>query len=160
MSGSTRVGTFQRQHKFWFEISCAKRNGSLQKLNSKIAYIPVPQTRPKPTCIWLLFLWAGNKRAVLGGHHLCQMKRDISVPPSEMTRQVKVDHLQSWSWIIQSDQTEMVRSICCANRNFRNFGLNGKCPLFSFLSTLSYFDSCHSKIKQLERERRVSKANY
>ena len=62
------------------------------------------------------------------GHQLCQMKTDILVQPSEMTRQVKVDHLQSWSWIIQSDQTEMVRSICCANRNFQNFGLNGKCP--------------------------------
>ena len=45
-----------------------------------------------------------------------------------------VDHLQSWSRIFQSDQTEMVRSIWWTNRNFRTFGLNGKRP--SFLSTI------------------------
>ena len=37
-------------------------------------------------------------------------------------------HLQSWSRIFGSDQSEMVRSICRINRNFRNFGLNGKRP--------------------------------
>ena len=36
---------------------------------------------------------------------------DISVRPTEMTRPVTVDHLQSWSRIFRSDQTEMVRSI-------------------------------------------------
>ena len=56
----------------------------------------------------------------------CQMERDILVRPTEMTRSVKVDHLQSWSPIFRSDQTKMVRSIWCTNRNFRNFGLNGK----------------------------------
>ena len=56
------------------------------------------------------------------------MERDISVRPTEMTRPVKVDHLQSWSRIFRSDQTEMVRSIWCSNRNYRNFGLNGKRP--------------------------------
>ena len=56
------------------------------------------------------------------------MERKISVPPTEMTRLVKVDHLQSWSRIFRSDQTEMVRSISCTKRNFRNFGLNGKRP--------------------------------
>ena len=40
----------------------------------------------------------------------------------------KVDHLKSWFLIFRSYQTEMVRSICCTNRNFRNFGLNGKPP--------------------------------
>ena len=50
------------------------------------------------------------------------MERDISVGL------VKVDYLQSWSQIFQSDQTEMARSIWCTNRNFRNFGLNGKHP--------------------------------
>ena len=30
----------------------------------------------------------------------CQMERDISVRPTEMTRPVKVDHLQSWSRIL------------------------------------------------------------
>ena len=38
------------------------------------------------------------------------MERDISVRPTEMTRTVTVDHLQSWS-LFRSDQTEMVRSI-------------------------------------------------
>ena len=35
----------------------------------------------------------------------------ISVRPTEMTRPVTVDHLQSWSQIFRSDQTEIVRSI-------------------------------------------------
>ena len=39
------------------------------------------------------------------GQKFCQMERDISVPPTEMTRPVKVDHLQSWSRIFRSDQT-------------------------------------------------------
>ena len=45
------------------------------------------------------------------GQRFCQMERDISVRPTEMTRPVKDDYLQSWSWIYPSDQTEMVRSI-------------------------------------------------
>ena len=45
------------------------------------------------------------------GQQLCQMERNISVRPTEMTRPVKEDHLQSWSRIFRSDQTEMVRSI-------------------------------------------------
>ena len=39
------------------------------------------------------------------GQKFCQMERDMSVPPTEMTRPVKVDHLQSWSRIFRSDQT-------------------------------------------------------
>ena len=92
-------------------------------------YIPAAQSRPKPPRVWLLFLWAGYKRAVLGTT-FCQMERVISVRPTEMTRPVKVDHLQSWSRTFRSDQTEMIRSIWCTNRIFRNFGLNGKRPLF------------------------------
>ena len=53
---------------------------------------------------------------------------DILVQPAEITGPVKVDYLESWSGIFRSDQTEMVRSILCTNRNFRNFGLNGKRP--------------------------------
>ena len=41
----------------------------------------------------------------------CQMERDISVRPTEMTRPVKVDLLQSWSRIYRSNQTEMARSL-------------------------------------------------
>ena len=59
------------------------------------------------------------------GQQFWQMERDISVRPTEMTRPVTVDHLQSWSRIFRSDQTEMVRSIWWTNRNFRNFGLHG-----------------------------------
>ena len=63
------------------------------------------------------------------GQQFCQMEREISVQPTEMTRLVKEDHLLSWSRICQSDQTEIVRSIWCTNQNFRNFGLNGKRPI-------------------------------
>ena len=59
-------------------------------------------------------------------------ERHISVRPTEMTRPVTVDHLQSWSriaWIFRSDQTEMVRSIWWTNRNFRNFGF----PIINFI---------------------------
>ena len=52
-----------------------------------------------------------------------------SVRPIEITGPVKVDHFRSWSRILRSDQTKMVRSIWCTNRNFRNFGLNGMCPI-------------------------------
>ena len=43
------------------------------------------------------------------GQQFWQMERDISVRPTEMTRLVTVDHLQSWSRIFRSDQTEMVK---------------------------------------------------
>ena len=62
------------------------------------------------------------------GQQFCQVKREISGWPTEMTRPVKVDDLQSWSRIFWSDQTEMVRSVRCTDQNFRNFGLNGKRP--------------------------------
>ena len=57
------------------------------------------------------------------------MERDNSVGPTEMTRPVKVDRLQRCSQIFQSDRTVLVRSI--SNRNFRNFGVNGKRPSIS-----------------------------
>ena len=57
-----------------------------------------------------------------------RMERDISVRPTEMTRPVTVDHLQSWSRIFRSDQTETVRSIWWTHRNFRTFVLNGRRP--------------------------------
>ena len=62
------------------------------------------------------------------------MERDILVRPTKMTRPVKVDHLQSWSRIFWSDQTEIDHSIWSTNWNFWNFGLNGnKEPLDSSL---------------------------
>ena len=68
------------------------------------------------------------------GQQFWQMERDISVPPTEMTRPVTVDHLQSWFRIFRSDQTEMVRSIWWTNRNFRTFGLNRKRPGYPMAS--------------------------
>ena len=56
------------------------------------------------------------------------MERDILVRPTEMTRPVKEDHLQSCSRIFPLDQTEMVRFIWRSNWNFWNYGLNGKRP--------------------------------
>ena len=46
------------------------------------------------------------------GQQFWQTERYISVRPTEMARPVTVDHLQSWSRIFRSAQTEMVRSIC------------------------------------------------
>ena len=57
-----------------------------------------------------------------------QMERVISSRPTEITRPVKVEHLQSWSRVFRSDQTEMVCSNWCTNRQFRNFELKGKRP--------------------------------
>ena len=56
------------------------------------------------------------------------MERDFSVGSTEMTGSVKVDHPQRCSQIFRSDRTETVRSNLISNRNFRNFGLNGKRP--------------------------------
>ena len=68
------------------------------------------------------------------------MERDISVRSTEMTRPVKVDHLQSWSRIFRSSQTEMVRSICCTNQEFGNFGFGKRSlTLLSVTSTLHWF---------------------
>ena len=36
------------------------------------------------------------------GKQCCQMEKNISVRPTEITRPVKVDHLQSWSRIFRS----------------------------------------------------------
>ena len=66
------------------------------------------------------------------GQKSWQMERDISVWPTEMTRPVTVDHLESWSRIFPSEETEMVRSIWWTNRNSRTFGLNGKRPTFQW----------------------------
>ena len=155
------LGSFHPQQKFRFEISeilRAKWNRSLQKLNPKIAYIPVAKTQPKPPRVWLLLLWAGYKRAVLGtstlsnekGHFSSTIWNDLtgqSGPPSKLVLNVPVRP----NWFVPYNVPTEI---------FQNFGLNGKHPLFSFLKTLACFDSCHSKIKQLEKDSRLSKANY
>ena len=45
------------------------------------------------------------------GQQFFQMERKFSVGPTEMSGLVKVNHLQRWSQIFRSDETEMVRSI-------------------------------------------------
>ena len=68
-----------------------------------------------------------------GNNNFVKWKRKISVWPTEMTRPVKVDLQGGPKYTFRSDQTEMVRSIWFLIENFRNFGLNGKRPLFSSL---------------------------
>ena len=45
------------------------------------------------------------------GQQFCQMERDISVRPTEITWPVKVDHLEGWSQIFRSDRIEIFCSI-------------------------------------------------
>ena len=89
-------------------------------------YIPVAKTRPSNRtfgyCSWKQDT---KQRYWPWGQQFWQMERDISVQLTEITGPVKEDHLQSWSRIFRSDQTDMVRCIW----NFRNFGLNGKRPI-------------------------------
>ena len=109
------------------EISHAQWNGSF-RLN-----------RPNPS--HRAFAYCSCKQDIkerFWGQQFCQMERDISVRQTEMTRPVKEDHLQSWSRICRSDQTEMEHSIWCTNQNFQNFGLNGKHPRGS-RQRLKYF---------------------
>ena len=68
-----------------------------------------------------------------GNNNFVKWKRDILVRQTEMTRPVKVDLEGGPKYTFWSDQTEMVRSIWFLTENFRNFGLNGKLPLFSSL---------------------------
>ena len=45
------------------------------------------------------------------GQQFFQMERKFSVGPTEMSGLVKVNHLQRWSQIFRSDETEMALSI-------------------------------------------------
>ena len=113
-----RVGVFSIQQKSRFEISelisHAKWNGTswLQR--------PDPSNRAFGYCSC-----KQDTKQRYWGQQFWQMERDISVQLTEITGPVKEDHLQSWSRIFRSDQTDMVRCIW----NFRNFGLNGKRPI-------------------------------
>ena len=60
------------------------------------------------------------------GQQFCQRERDISVRPTEMTRPVKVAHLQSWSGIFRLDQTRNGLLHLMYQPNFRDFGLKHK----------------------------------
>lgn len=85
--------------------------------------------RPDPShCAFAYCSCKGDTKERYWGQQFCQVERDILVRPTEITGPVKVDHLEIWVPIFQSDQTEMIRSIWRFNWNFRNFGLNEKCP--------------------------------
>ena len=85
-------------------------------------------TRRLNHCITPFCLWKQGTEERYWGQQICQMKREISV------RQVKVGHLQSWSRIFRSDLTEMVHSILCTNRNYRNLGWMERAPPFQLKS--------------------------
>ena len=75
-------------------------------------YIPAAQTQSKPQRVVVL-VWGGT----------FQFDRPKWQDQSKWTT------FKAQSWIFQSDQTEMVRSIWWTNQNkFWNFGLNGKRP--------------------------------
>ena len=110
------------QQIFWFEISeipYAQWNGTFWL------------HRPNPShCVFGYCSCKEDTKEWYWGQQLfCQMERDISVWPTDITGLVKVDQLESWSWIFQLDQTEMVHSILMYQPKFLDFGLNGKCPL-------------------------------
>ena len=121
--------------KFWISLSFKLEPRALsiqQKFRFEFSEIPRAQWngtfrlhRPDPSL--RAFGYCSCKQDTkeqCWGQQFCQTETDISVRPTEMTRLVKEDYLQTWSWIFRSDQTEMLRSIWYTNRNFRSLGLN------------------------------------
>ena len=106
------------QQKFQFEIweiSCAQWNGTFRLHRPNLSHRAFDYCSCKQ-----------DTEEQYWEPQFCQMERDISVRLTEMTRLVKVDHLQSCSRIFWSNQTKLVHSIWSTNWNFWNFGLNGK----------------------------------
>ena len=63
------------------------------------------------------------------GQQFCQVGGTFQFDRPKWQDQSKWTTFKAQSWIFQSDQTEMVRSIWWTNQNkFWNFGLNGKRP--------------------------------
>ena len=91
-------------------------------------YIPVAQTRPKPPRVFGYCSCKQDTKERYWGQQFCQMERDISVQPTEMSGQVKVDHFQRWSHNTPVESNRNGPFHLISNRNFRNFGLNGKHP--------------------------------
>ena len=81
-------------------------------------YIPVAQTRLKGTARLVIVLVNKDTKERYWGQQFCQMERDISVRPTEMTRPVK------------EDKTEMFRAILCINRRTKP-----KCSVPFYVST-------------------------
>ena len=120
---------------FWFKGRFLFNKNSSVKFHMLNGTVHSGWTDPTPHVF--LFLQAEFKGVVLGTTILL-MERDISVRQTELTEPVKGDHLQSWSRLFRSDQTEMVCFIWCTSRNFQIFGLNGKPPRSS-RQRLKYF---------------------
>ena len=92
-------------------------------------YIPVAQTQPNPVQ-HVIVLVRRIQKSSTRANNFVKWRGTFWFNQSP----VKVDHLQGWSRIFQSDQTEMDHSIWSTNWNFWNFGLNGnKEPLDSSL---------------------------
>ena len=70
------------------------------------------------------------------GEQFGQMEKDISFRPTKM----RTGQSGPCTFKFRSDQTEVVHSSGCTNRNFRNFGLNGKRPL-NYWKCVSNFPS-------------------
>ena len=68
------------------------------------------------------------------GQQLWQMEKHISVRPTEITRPVTVHHLQSWSRIFQSDQTEMDRFIWWTEPKFPEFWVEWNAPIMQLVA--------------------------
>ena len=112
---------------FPFNRNCGSKFRKLHVLNGMVHFGCTDPTQATARLVIVLESRI-QKSGTAWGQQFCQTERDISVWPTEMTRPVRVDHLQSWSRKFRSGQTEMVRSIWCTNRNVRNFELNGKRP--------------------------------
>ena len=91
------------QQKFRFEISkIYKPNGSVHS-----GSIDPTQATARLVIVLVTRIQGSSTR----NNNFVKWKRDISVLPTEMTRPVKEDHLQSWSRMFRSDQIKTVRSI-------------------------------------------------
>ena len=78
-------------------------------------------------CLVIVLVRRIQKRGTWGNNFV-KWKRNISVRPTEMSGPVKVDNLQRWSQNIRIlvGSNRNGPSHLISNRNFRNFGLNGK----------------------------------
>ena len=97
------------------EISCAQWNGTFRLL------------RPDPS--HLAFGYCSCKQDTKERYweqQFCQMERDISVWPTEMTRLVKVDHLQSCSRIFQVRWNQIGPLHLMYQPKFPQFGVEWK----------------------------------
>ena len=82
-----------------------------QKFRFEISEIPRAQWKstfrlPRPDPSYGAFGYCSCKRDTnerYWGQQFCQMERDISVRPTEISGPVKVDHIQSWYRILRSD---------------------------------------------------------